>query len=187
MVEETMDLSTGSAKSPGSPQEAERRPDGPAGAPQRISEETPVNLQAGEGPGDQQPAPGADDDDQADFPNKRRHPRAQVDLLVQMRFGSVQEFLNATAEDLSVGGMFLRSAHFGDGGQLRETGQLLVMQFDAGDRRMVEGLCKVVRVVTPDEPGLVPGVGVEFVELDDKSRRLIEAIVAIKLAKPFGE
>jgi c-di-GMP-binding flagellar brake protein YcgR len=118
-------------------------------------------------------------------PNQRRFQRAHVDMVVQLRFGNVQQFLDATAEDLSVGGMFLRSEHAAPGGQLREIGQIISLQFDAGARRVVEGLGRVVRVVTPDSPGVVPGVGIEFVELDDRSRQLIETIVAIKLA-PTG-
>jgi PilZ domain len=118
---------------------------------------------------------------------KRRWPRAAVDLLVQLKFVSVQEFLDATAEDLSVGGMFLRSQHFGTGGRLRELGELIELQFDAGSRRVVTGVGRVVRVIAPgNDSELVPGVGIEFVELDDTSRRLIAAIVDIKLARPYG-
>jgi len=116
-------------------------------------------------------------------PQQRRYARAAVDLTVRMGFGNVQQFLDATAEDLSVGGMFLRSEHAGPGGQIREIGQLIAIQFDAGARRVVEGVGRVVRVITPDQPGVVPGVAIEFVELDDQSRALIEAIVAIKLAR----
>lgn len=117
---------------------------------------------------------------------RRRFPRARIDLIVSLRFDSVQEFMDAKAEDISVGGMFLRSEHAGPGGQLRSVGQLLVLKFDAGSQRVVEGLGRVVRVVTPDEPGMVAGVGVEFLDLDERSRALIEAIIAIKTVKPFG-
>jgi hypothetical protein len=120
-------------------------------------------------------------------PAMRRHQRATVDMTVKMRFGNVQQFLDATAEDLSVGGMFLRSEHAGSGGQIREVGQLIAVQFDAGARRVVEGIGRVVRVIMPDRPGVVPGVAIEFVELDEQSRALIEAIVAIKLAPAGGD
>lgn len=120
------------------------------------------------------------------FPHRRRHPRARVDLVVSLKFASVQEFMNAKAEDLSVGGMFLREQQFGPDGELRQVGQLLALRFDAGNQRMIEGLARVVRVVTPEEPDMVPGVGVEFLDLDEKSERLIQAIVDIKLARPFG-
>ena len=118
---------------------------------------------------------------------KRRFPRATVDLSVQVKFDSVQEFLNATAEDLSVGGMFLRIQHFGEPGLQQPMGSLIALQFDAGNRRVVQGVGKVVRVIPPGVMGVAPGVGVEFVELDDTSRRLVEAIVHIKLARTHGE
>jgi c-di-GMP-binding flagellar brake protein YcgR len=112
---------------------------------------------------------------------KRRHPRASVQLSVQLRFGTVQEFLNATAEDLSVSGIFLRSHHFEEGTS-HEAGQLVTLQFEAGSRRMVQGVGKVVRVVHA-QPGVEPGVAVEFLELDETSQKLVAAIVAIKLAQ----
>ena len=117
---------------------------------------------------------------------KRRFPRAAVELSVEVRFGSVQEFLNATAEDLSVGGMFLRSQHFGDPGVEHSMGSLVALQFDAGSRRVVQGIGRVVRVIRPGVAGVAPGVGVEFVELDEASRKLVSAIVEIKLAQTFG-
>jgi len=116
---------------------------------------------------------------------QRRFQRAAVDMVVRLRFGNVQQFMDATAEDLSVGGIFLRSEHALPGGQLREVGQHIVLEFDAGARRVVEGVGRIVRVVPPNVAGQVPGVAIEFVELNDKSRDLIEAIVAIKLA-PTG-
>jgi len=39
-----------------------------------------------------------------------------------------------------------------------------------------------VRVILPDVAGEIAGVGIEFVELNERSRDLIAAIGAIKLA-----
>jgi molecular chaperone DnaK len=135
---------------------------------------------------DSSPDAGASEDWKQTRPGQqRRFQRAAVDMVVRLRFGNVQQFLDATAEDLSVGGIFLRSEHALPGGQLRQVGQLIALEFDAGARRVVEGIGKIVRVVTPESPGAIPGVGIEFVELNERSRELIEAIVAIKLA-PTG-
>jgi c-di-GMP-binding flagellar brake protein YcgR len=117
----------------------------------------------------------------------RRYPRAPVEFGVRLRFQSMREFLEATAEDLSLGGMFLRSEHLAPDGRARSVGEVFSIRFDAGGKRMVEGLCRVVRVVPPEQPGAVAGVGVEFLELEEKGRRLIEAILEIKLAQPFGD
>ena len=114
---------------------------------------------------------------------RRRHPRAPIDLLVGVKFDSVQHFLAVYAEDLSESGMFLRSEHVGP---LREAGQTLELRFDAGNRRIVEGRARVVRVLEPGAPGNPCGIAIEFIDLDPASRRLIEAIVRIKLAAVQG-
>jgi hypothetical protein len=110
---------------------------------------------------------------------RRRHPRAPVDLLVGVKFDSVQQFLAVYAEDLSESGMFLRSEH---AGPLREPGQTLELRFDAGNRRIVEGRARVVRVLEPTAQGNPGGIAIEFIDLDPVSRKLVEAIVRIKLA-----
>ena len=114
---------------------------------------------------------------------RRRHPRAPIDLLVGVKFDSVQQFLAVYAEDLSESGMFLRSEH---AGPLREAGQTLELRFDAGSRRIVEGRARVVRVLEPSAPGSSAGIAIEFIDLDPASRKLIEAIVRIKLAAVQG-
>jgi len=100
-----------------------------------------------------------------------------------VKFDSVQHFLAVYAEDLSESGMFLRSEH---AGPLREAGQTLELRFDAGNRRIVEGRARVVRVLEPGAPGSPGGIAIEFIDLDPASRRLIEAIVRIKLAAVQG-
>ena len=110
---------------------------------------------------------------------RRRHPRAPVELLVGLKFDSVQHFLAMYAEDISESGMFLRSEH---AGALRSIGEELELRFDAGNRRIVQGRGRVVRVIEPGTPANTAGIGIEFVELDETSRKLVEAIVRIKLA-----
>jgi uncharacterized protein (TIGR02266 family) len=110
---------------------------------------------------------------------RRRHPRAPVDLLVGLKFDSVQHFLAMYAEDISESGMFLRSEH---AGTMRDIGQEVELRFDAGNRRIVHGRGRVVRVIEAGEPAKTAGIAIEFVELDETSRKLVEAIVRIKLA-----
>jgi len=105
-----------------------------------------------------------------DQEERRRHQRAPVDLPINLEFPSVQHFLSAYAGDISESGMFIRT----DASGHRE-GEVVRLQFDAGKERIVQGTARVVRV---DDAGL----GVEFVDLDDTARRLIEMIVRIKLA-----
>ena len=113
-----------------------------------------------------------------DEDERRRHPRASVDLEVSLRFGTVQEFLSAYAGDISESGMFIRGWADDVDGTPRVVGQLVALQFDAGKDQIVRGTAKIVRV---DRDGDA-GIGVEFVDLDDTSRKLVEMIVRIKLA-----
>ena len=101
---------------------------------------------------------------------RRRAPRAQVELQVGLRFESVQQFLSAYAGDISETGMFVRMEQ-----PPHEVGQLVALRFDAGKERIVQGTARIARVTGE-------GVGLEFVELDETSRKLVEMIVRIKLA-----
>ena len=112
---------------------------------------------------------------------RRRHPRAPIGLQVDLRFDSVQHFLSAHAEDISESGMFIRGWETSPDGTPREVGQTLALRFDAGGERIVEGTARVVRVVRKAQGGEA-GIGLQFIELDAQSRRLVEAIVRIKLA-----
>ena len=106
-------------------------------------------------------------DDQGE---RRRHPRAPVDLRVSLKFPSIQQFLSAYAGDISGSGMFIRL----DDPQHR-VGEVVTLQFDAGNERIVQGTARIVRI----DPA---GIGVEFVELDHLLKQLVEMIVRIKLA-----
>ncbi len=55
---------------------------------------------------------------------------------------------------------------------------MVTLRFDAGEEHIVQGTARIVRIVRGQESG----IGVEFVDLDATSRRLIEMIVRIKLA-----
>ena len=54
---------------------------------------------------------------------RRRHPRAQIELQVELRFDSVQHFLSASAEDISESGMFIRGWEATADGTPHEVGQ----------------------------------------------------------------
>jgi c-di-GMP-binding flagellar brake protein YcgR len=110
--------------------------------------------------------------DDSESPDERRHsPRAAAgDLQVGLRFESVQQFLSAYAGDISEGGMFVHMEN-----ARHEVGQTVALRFEAGKERIVQGTARIVRVDAT-------GIGLQFVELDDNSRRLIEMIVRIKLA-----
>lgn len=122
-----------------------------------------------------------DSEDDPTTEERRRHPRAPVELQVSLRFPSVQQFLSAYAGDISESGMFIRGWDADVHGTSREVGQLLQLRFDAGNERIVQGTGRIVRVVH-GKNAWESGIGVEFVELDEVSKKLIEMIIRIQLA-----
>lgn len=107
---------------------------------------------------------------------KRRGPRADLRILVQFRFTTFEDFLAEYSLDVSVGGIFLRTD------APRPEGSMVYLQFALRDgHKLIEGLGKVVRVNPPGGPRPA-GMGLEFVNLDEDSRALIEEIVAARLA-----
>ena len=118
------------------------------------------------------PAPRNDDDDGNGNPaEKRQHPRAPLGLLIQIRSDSIDEFKAVHCENISIGGMFLRTE------QRRPLGAELYFQFTlAGRGTLIEGLGQVVRV-TPD------GLGLKFVSLLEPSASIIRHLVEERLAR----
>ena len=109
--------------------------------------------------------------------NRRRFPRASLQLLIQYRFETFEEFLAEYSTDISVGGMFIKTQ------KPHDEGSFVYLQFSLKDgSRLIEGLGKVVRVNPADDPQTVPGMGVEFVNFDPDSMALIEEIVAHRLS-----
>lgn len=108
---------------------------------------------------------------------RRRSPRIALDLLIQYRFESYEDFLSDRSLDISTGGIFICTE------APREEGALVYLQFRLIEGEpIVEGLGRVVRVNPPGMPGRVAGMGIEFVNLDEASRRTIEDVVAHRLA-----
>ena len=104
---------------------------------------------------------------------KRKYPRYSLSLLVQYRFNTFEDFLAEYAENISLGGMFIRTD------TPREEGALIYLQFALKDgSRLIEGLGRVVRVNPVGVPHRTPGMGVEFVNFDAESMSLVEEIIA---------
>ena len=82
----------------------------------------------------------------------------------------MQHFLSAYAGDISETGMFVRVQN-----PQHEVGQIVTLRFDAGKERIVQGTARIARVIDS-------GIGLEFVDLDESGRKLVEMIVRIKLA-----
>ena len=105
---------------------------------------------------------------------RRAYPRLPLEMVVQFRLHDLNEFMRDYAANLSQGGMFIRTR------EPRAEGSLLYVQFRLKDgASLIEGLARVVHVNGPDQP--IPGMGLEFVNLDAKSVELIDRIVTERL------
>jgi c-di-GMP-binding flagellar brake protein YcgR len=111
-------------------------------------------------------------------PDRPRAPRAQIDLPVSLRFPSVQEFLSACTGDISESGMFIRGEDLNLEGASRRVGEIVSFRLVTGEEQVIIGTARIVRVAQGKEAG----IGVEFVDLDPRMRRLIEMIIRIQLA-----
>ena len=101
---------------------------------------------------------------------RRTHPRLALNMLVQFKLHDMNEFMRDHAVNLSAGGMFIRS------GKPQPEGSMVYLQFRLEDgAKLIEGLVKVVHVNGPEHA--VPGMGIEFVNLDRTSRKLIDEIM----------
>jgi uncharacterized protein (TIGR02266 family) len=101
----------------------------------------------------------------------RRYP---VKLVV--RFGTLDQLRKEHATNISAGGMFIKTD------QPPPMDATVQVTIDLpGGGRPVEAKATVVHRVTPEEArarGVEPGVGVQFVESDDRFRERIDEIIA---------
>jgi len=110
---------------------------------------------------------------------RRHHSRVDLDLLVQHRFASLEEFIEKLAINISAGGMFLATE------EPHAKGTTIYLRFALADGLpLIEGIGRVVHVNRPGEPDRTAGMGIEFVSLDDDSRKLIDSLVAEGIDDP---
>lgn len=107
---------------------------------------------------------------------RRKYARVDLNLLIQYRFDSLDEFLVEYASNISEGGIFLRTD------APRNMGSMVYLQFALRDgTTLIEGLGKVVHVNPAGSAE--PGLGIEFVSLDEDSKEMIRAIVNERLSE----
>jgi len=110
-----------------------------------------------------------------DQSNKRVHPRSPLTLLVQYRFESLDHFISEYAEDVSLGGMFIRAD------EPPPEGSVIFIQFSLSDgSKLVEGLAKVAWCLNSAEAeasGRTAGMGVQFLHFDEESNAVVAEIV----------
>ena len=98
-------------------------------------------------------------------PDKRRHPRVRMPLLVQYRTSALQAFKTDYASDISEGGVFLSTA------ELLPEGTVVFLQFVTRDgMHLISAQARVVRTAEG-------GQGVQFVRLDAADLSRVQALV----------
>lgn len=111
-----------------------------------------------------------------DIQERRRYPRVKLNMMVQFRVDSYEQFLKEYALDISTGGMFIRTD------SPRPEGSILFFQFAvSGAEDIITGQAKVVHVNQPGGSSPV-GMGLEFIYLDKHSQEVVADIVTSRLS-----
>jgi molecular chaperone DnaK len=107
---------------------------------------------------------------------KRRDPRVGAELRLRLAYGSMDEFIERYATNVSRGGIFVRTREPWPPGT-----ELAIDIALANGDQVIRGR-GVVRWTTPPsapgEPPRDPGMGLRFTELAPESRALVELVVA---------
>jgi molecular chaperone DnaK len=109
---------------------------------------------------------------------KRREARVPAELRIRLGYGSIDEFIDRYALNISRGGIFVRTL------EPRPAGSELTLDVSLGTGEHVIRGRGVVAWTTPPsapgEPARQPGMGIRFVSLDAESRALVDLVVATR-------
>ena len=122
------------------------------------------------------------DHDAVDDEEALRKERIDIQRKVSLKFKEFRGFITEFSENISTGGMFIRTT------RPQPPGSIFDFEFTLGeDYTLIHGLGEVVWVREKDEGFDRPaGMGVRFLSLDPDSRRLIDEIVARRLESEGG-
>src|SRR5512142_3065900 len=101
-----------------------------------------------------------------------------IGLAVRLSYGTLDEFVDKFAVNLSRGGLFIRTR------EPKPIGTRLAFELRLTTGEVALKGVGVVRWVQAESatasPPTAPGMGVQFTELDDASRALVERMVTLK-------
>jgi molecular chaperone DnaK len=104
-----------------------------------------------------------------------REPRTPIGLRVKLSYGSVDEFVERFATNLSRGGVFIRTR------DPKPVGTQVDLELRLSQGDVVVRARGVVRWVAEEDlasrPPAAPGMGIQFLALDEASRQVVERIV----------
>jgi molecular chaperone DnaK len=110
--------------------------------------------------------------------DKRSGQRTPVGLLLKLSYGTIDELVEKFASNVSRGGVFIRTR------EPKPVGTLLAfeLRLQGGEPVMKgQGIVRWIRLEEPGaHPPAAPGMGVQFLELDERSRELVERMVSVK-------
>jgi molecular chaperone DnaK len=109
--------------------------------------------------------------------DKRSGERMPVGLAVRLSYATVDEFVERFAVNISRGGVFIRSR------DPRPVGTRLAFELRLHGGEPVirgKGVVRWVRAESTGRPPVAPGMGVQFTDLDDRSRAVVERMVTLK-------
>ncbi len=118
-------------------------------------------------------------------PQDRREARIAAQLELRLAYGSVDEFIQRYALNISRGGIFVRTLEPRPPG----TEVTLDVSIGSGDQ-LIRGKGIVRWSAPPSGPGEAhrePGMGIRFTELSPESRALVDRIVATRGAEGEGD
>src|SRR5574337_1726639 len=109
---------------------------------------------------------------------KRREPRVPAELNLKLAYGSVDEFIDRYALNISRGGIFVRTL------EPEPPGTPVTLNIEIGTgERIIRGRGVVTWTTPPSAPGepeRQPGMGIRFIHLDAESRALVDLMVATR-------
>lgn len=142
-------------------------------APADTSEATPVVPPRTDVAAVEAATPRPDTDRQTGGSDRRLFRRVPFFRKVQYRFESMDDFKSRFANDLSLGGMFIKTE------EPEPMGTVIFLEFDLQDgSKILSGYGKVVRVNPKGLADFDPGMGIEFLKFDDESLVRIRALVS---------
>ena len=102
---------------------------------------------------------------------KRETPR--VRMQVKIDFGSENNFYSGFSMDISNGGVFIATVKLVPIG----TPMDLFFRLPTGEGIEAQGVVRWVREVDDSRPEMMPGLGVQFVNLTESARKAVEGFV----------
>jgi len=117
--------------------------------------------------------------------DKRVLPRVPVDLQIRLSFGTIDDFIERFAVNVSRGGLFVRTRE-----QLPLGAEVnLDLQLEDG-ADVIRGKGIVVWTTSPSAPGEPdqgPGMGIKFTQLNRESQALVDLMVATRGAEAASD